>query len=569
MGSAARAAGVPQPAPRVTLRVPAWVASIFCAAVVLVYLGTLGHFALAEPDEARYAEIAREMIELRDWVTPHLNYVKYFEKPPLIYWLTAINFELFGMSELVVRLWPSLFGLLGIGITGLLGRSMYNPWVGWVSAGLLAATPIYFGLSQIVILDMPLSALMTVGLAAFWFAYVREPQRRGFVLLLYVATALGVLTKGPVAAVLTGAIIFAFLGLRRELAALRWVLSPLGIAAFVLITLPWFVMVSHRNPEFLDFFIVKQHVDRFAHADEHRQALWFFVPIVLGGMLPWSGFALLAPRRLWTFLLRVVRRRMSTAALYCIVWSGVVFVFFSLSGSKLGTYILPMFYPLAVLGARFFEQLIAGRQRSVLVRGAVIILVVAVLVAVGTLVTNEVVDAWQVALIVPQLWLGAGILAVASCTALALMRSRTPSVARLQAGFATMLAGTLALQLVAISGRGVTAQYRPLGLVLRRQARPEDQIVVYIHYVQGVTFYSQRRTIMVRGRGELDFGSRQGDQAAFFWESDAQLLDAWRSGRRIFLVINRSELEPLRTQLQPAPRQLAAHGKKVIVVNFS
>ena len=150
----------------------------FGVAIVLAYLCLLGGFGLAEPDEPRYAEIAREMIELRDWVTPHLNYVKYFEKPPFVYWLTAINFELFGMSEFVARLWPALFGLIGIMTAYVLGRSMYGAWTGYVAAALLAATPLYFGLSQILTLDMPLTTLMTVGLAAFWFAYSddRAPQ---------------------------------------------------------------------------------------------------------------------------------------------------------------------------------------------------------------------------------------------------------------------------------------------------------------------------------------------------------------------------------------------------------
>ena len=94
--------------------------------------------------------------------------------------------------------------------------------------------------------------------------------------------------------------------------------------------------------------------------------------------------------------------------------------------------------------------------------------------------------------------------------------------------------------------------------------------MTYLHYVQAIPFYGRRRTVMVGGRGELDFGSRQGDERAFFWDTDAQLIDAWRTaGRRIFLIINRVELEPLLPQLQPPPRQVAAHGKKVIVVNFN
>ena len=554
---AARAASSP--------RVPTSLLYVFALAIPLVYFCMLGAFALAEPDEPRYAEIPREMIESGDWVTPRLNYVKYFEKPPLVYWLTAVNFELFGMNEFVARLWPAIFALLGIGAAGVLGRSMYGPWTGYAAAALLAATPLYFGLGQILILDMPLTGLMTLALAAFWFAYADTRWRTPCLWLLYAATALAVLTKGPVAPLLIGAILVAFLLLEGNLRALAWLLNPVGIVIFLSVAVPWFVLVSQRNPEFVDFFVIKQHLDRFLKPDEHQQPLWFFVPMVVAGMLPWTAFALCAPRLLWRFVARLAARRVSAATLYCVLWSGVIFAFFSLSGSKLATYILPVFCPLAILAARFFERVIANGRTEILRRGTYIVLAFAVVTVVGAVIAGEVVDAWQLDAILPALYIGGLLLGVAAVVALALLRRWGP-----QACFATLLLGMLGLQVVALTGRGVAAEYRPLGVAIRAQARPEDDVITYFHYVQAIPFYARRRTIMVAGRGELDFGSRQGNEQAFFWGKDAQLIDAWRSpGRRIFLIINRVELEPLLPQLQPAPRQVAAYGKKVLVVNFT
>jgi 4-amino-4-deoxy-L-arabinose transferase-like glycosyltransferase len=546
------------------LRVPASLLCVFALAIPLAYFCTLGAFALAEPDEPRYAEIPREMIESGDWVTPRLNYVKYFEKPPLIYWLTAIDFELFGMSEFVARLWPAIFAVVGIVMAGGLGRSMFGPWTGYAAAAVLAATPLYFGLSQVLILDMPLAGLMTLALGAFWFAYTRPRWRAPFVWLLYAATALAVLTKGPVAPLLIGAIIGAFLVLEGDVRALRWLLNPLGIGLFLLVAVPWFVLVSHSNPEFVDFFIVKQHINRFLKPDEHREPLWFFVPIVMGGMLPWTAFAMFSPRLLAGFARRLATRRVPAATLYCTIWSAVIFLFFSLSGSKLATYVLPMFCPLAILAARFFESVITGGRIDVLRRGTLTMLALALATLAGAALTREVVDNSRVDAILPALYAGGVLLAAVAVTALMLLRRR-----RLQACFATLLLGMLGVQLVAVTGRGVAAEYRPLGRTIRTQARPHDDVVTYRHYVQAIPFYGRRRTVMVGGRGELDFGSRQGDQHAFFWDSDAQLIEAWRSaGRRMFLIINRVELEPLLPRLHPAPRQVAAHGKKVIVVNF-
>lgn len=557
------ASAPPAAAPAMFLDVPASALWIGGTAIVLAYLGFLAHFPLSEPDEARYAEIAREMLRLHDWITPHLNYVKYFEKPPLVYWLTAINFKLFGISELVARLWPALLGLLGIWMTYVVGRSMYGRWTGAVAAALLAATPFYFGLSQFLVLDMPLSTLLTVGMAAFWVAYRDAGQRRPFVGLLYVAVALAVLIKGPVAVVLTGGIVLLFLWLERDLAALRWALSPPAIGLFLIIALPWFIIVTHRNPEFLDFFIIKQHVDRFLLPDEHREPFWFFIPIVLGGMLPWTAFILLAPRLAARFVKQVARRRVSVATVYCLVWSGIIFVFFSASGSKLATYVLPMFPPFAILAARFFHRLIAHRMKAVFIRTCTAALIFSGLIIVGGAVAGVVSDYWRVPLIVPHVYAGGLALGVAAAAALVLARRQA-----LPKAFAVLLAGMLVVQIIAITDRSVGAQYRSLGLAVAHLAGPHDDIIEYRHYTQGVPFYARRRVIMVGSWGELDFGRRQGDQRRFFWPQDAQLLAIWHSPQHVFLVINRSELEPLRARMQPPPRQVAACGTKVVVVNF-
>jgi 4-amino-4-deoxy-L-arabinose transferase-like glycosyltransferase len=545
-------------------QIPGWLISVFAVAIVLTYLGFLGHAGLAEPDEPRYGEIPREMLELGDWITPHLNYVKYFEKPPLMYWLTAIAERCFGTSEFVVRVWPALLGLVGIAIADAVGRSMYGRWTGHVAAAILATTPLYFGLSQIMILDMPLSTFLTAALAAFWCAYTAGDQRRRrrCVSLVYVATALAVLTKGPVAIVLVGGIIGAFLLMRWDLAALRWLVSLRAVGLFLLITVPWFVLVSYRNPEFLEFFVITQHLARFLTPTEHQQPVWFFVPIVWAGMLPWSFF-LLAPRALWRGAVRLVTRRASAATLFCALWAGVVFVFFSLSGSKLGTYILPMFCPLALLAARFFEGHITARRTTVWRRGSVWFAVFAVVLLVGAVATGFLIDDLGVRGLLPQVYAGAVVMGVSAASVWFCVRRDA-----LQAAVAAVACGTLVLQAIAMSGRGVATEFRPLGLAIRAQARPEDLVAAYRRYTQGIPFYAQRRLVMVGGRGELDFGSRQGDQRAFFWQTEEPLHDAWRSTRRVFLIINRVDLEDLGPRLDPPPRQIAAHGKKVIVVNF-
>jgi 4-amino-4-deoxy-L-arabinose transferase-like glycosyltransferase len=535
----------------------------FALVIGVTYFGTIGLYAFAEPDEPRYAEIPREMIELGDWITPHLNYVKYFEKPPLVYWLTAASFSAFGIHEWTARIWPALFALVGIGMAYVLGRTMFDAWTGNAAGALLAAAPLYFGLSQIVVLDMPVSTLMTVALGCVWLAYIGT-RRKLFTVLAYAATALAVLTKGPMALLLTGAIVILFLVFQRDIGALRWLWSRLGALVFAVIALPWFLVVSVRNPEFPNFFVVEQHFDRFLRPHEHQQPLWFFLPIAVAGFLPWSAFVLLAPRALARSLRQAARLLLSPGTRYCVIWSGVVFGFFSLSGSKLGTYILPMFCPAAILLARFFRSAIDRNDTQVLVRGCIAMLVLAAAALIGAVIAPEVVEDPAVGQVVPTIFAIAAILALTAASALTAVRHRD-----LQAAFALLLMGVLVLQGVAFTARRAATQYRSMGTTIGRLARPQDLIVHYRQYVLGINFYARRRVVLIGGPGELTLGSRQGDQREFFWDGDQELLDAWTSPRHIFLVINRVELDALTTRLQPPPRQIAAHGKKVVVVNFN
>ncbi len=519
---------------------------------------------LAEPDEARYAEIPREMIELRDWVTPHLNYVKYFEKPPLVYWLTAVNFELLGQREYAARLWPAVCGLLAIAAAYGLGRAAYGPRVGAASAVLLAAAPYHFGLSQALVLDMPLAAFVTVALAAFWFAHADARQRRWWVRLLYAATALGVLTKGPVAVVLVGGTVALFIAVRREWRVVRWLVSPTGILIFLAIAVPWFVVVSRRNPEFLQYFVVHEHLQRYMKPNEHREAVWFYVPIVFAGLLPWTFVAAFAPRRVADALRRLLRGRVSPATLFLVCWCVVVFGFFSLSRSKLGTYVLPMFCPLAVLMAAFLRDSRGrrcggpgaprvrgaagdGRRRPDRRAGRR-----AVRAAAGVRVRCAVDVSGG-----DRCWVRAPWRAIAYARR-----------GRLIASLLALAVGVLLAQGAAIPARAMARDFRTMGLLIRAQAQPDDLVVIYRSYVQGIAFYARRRTVLVHGLGELRFGSQQGDQRAYFWDSDAPLLEAWRSGRRMFLVGNRHELQVLLPELRPAPRELMANRKKVLWANF-
>ena len=234
---------------------------IVSAVLSILYLGHLGAYPLINPDEGRYAEIPREMLFSGNFITPHLNGVEYFEKPALQYWFTALSMFIFGENEFAVRLFPALCALGGIFCTGILGKEMFNRKVGYLSSVILATSFLYFVIGSLNILDMGVSFFITLALTAFYKFSVS--QKKLWLYLVYVAMALGTLTKGLVAIVLTGAVIFMYAICTKQFKLLAKSLSIVGLILFLAITIPWFYLVCRDNPDFFYFFFIQEHFLRY------------------------------------------------------------------------------------------------------------------------------------------------------------------------------------------------------------------------------------------------------------------------------------------------------------------
>lgn len=564
VGNIQQAESLTPPSPS-SVRLPTGTGLLAALLLVVAFLCTLGASPLLEPDEARYGEIAREMLVRGDWVTPTLNFVKYFEKPPLLYWLTAFNLWLFGQHDWAVRLWPALFGLLGVASTAYLARAMYGRPTGLLAACVLAATPLYFAISQVVILDMPLTALCTLCLVIAWRLYGSEGRgAEPLRLLFWTSLGLAVLTKGPVAVVLVGGTICLYSIVTRKFFWWQRLFSVPGLAAFLVITLPWFVLVSWRNPEFLRFFFLEQHLARYARPWEHQEPVWFYVPVLLLGTLPWWIVAASTWRRS-ELAARVLGLRWSPATTYLICWFLVVFLFFSFSGSKLGTYILPGLPPLAILIARALTRPPTGG--TVLVFRCLFILTM--LAGFGTLAAVRLVPLfsshYRAAMLPPYLALGGTLLLFGA----AVVWWAWKHVQRhFPASISALVLVMLVIEVATFAGRSVAQHYTPLAEAIRSHWQAGDRIVLYRHYTQGIPYYTRQRVILVGAWGELDFGQKQSQDDEFFWADDSRMFREWSDGRRMFLVINREELAPIRERFVPKPRELARWGKKLVVVNF-
>ncbi len=337
--------------PRIPRRAAVGLLICFC----LIWFYTLGARTLVPSDEGRYAEIAREMAATGDFLTPHLNGIKYFGKPPLQAWATALMFSVFGLGEWQARFWTGLCGLAGIAMVYLAGSRVYGKTTGIAAALVLGSSFFWAGASHVASYDMSLSAMLTCALCAMLIAQrpaASARQRRNWMLGCWAAMALAVLSKGLAGIVLPGMVLVLYTLAARDWRIWQRLHVVPGLALFLAIAAPWFVLVSLRNPEFPAFFFIREHVGRFTSDVHSRQAPWhYFLPLLIVGMTPWFGVLAQSLRHGMR-----VRAAGFDSSRFLVVWAVSIFVFFSLSNAKLPAYILPVFPALALLVARYVDS---------------------------------------------------------------------------------------------------------------------------------------------------------------------------------------------------------------------
>ncbi len=328
---------------------------VLVVAACLFFIG-LGSLPLLEPDEGRNAEVAREMLASGDWITPHFNTFPYLDKPALFFWLAAESFRLWGVSEWAARFPSALMALATALLIWFLARRMFGDSAGLRAGIIWVTSPLVIAFSRIVILDMTLTFLLTLALVSFGLAEasnLRHPWLDG---VLFAAMGLATITKGPVGFLFPLLTILVYQALRgrfRELKRLRW---RLGLAIFLAAALPWFVVVSVRNPAFLGYALWQETLLRFATTQAHRAGgLLYYIPVFLAGFFPWSFFLVFAG---WNQLKRWRELKQEThkPQLLLLVWVAVIVVFFSISRSKLPGYFLPATVPLSILMAKGWAE---------------------------------------------------------------------------------------------------------------------------------------------------------------------------------------------------------------------
>lgn len=488
--------------------------------LLLLWFVPLGAWRLFDPDEGRYAEIPREMLASGDWVIPHLNGLAYLEKPPLQYWATAVAYRAFGVHEWSARLWTALCGALGVALVAWLGTRLYGRTAGLLGALVLAGCGYYFLLARVLTLDMGLSCALQLaltglvllvagegagagsGAGAGGTAGARAPRYAPWLLALGVALAF--LAKGLVGILIPGAVAVLYLLLRRDWGLVLRARPWWTLLALLLLAGPWVWLAAARNPEFLRFFFVHEHFQRFlTRVHDRYEPDWYFIPVLLLGFLPWTT---LLPR----ILLDAARaaRGGAGAAWMLLLWVGFVFLFFSLSQSKLIPYIVPLFPALALLAGPALERCAPRRLAGHLATAALAFALLAAALAVYAATAEGLRRAAQLG---PEGVRGLYAALLVAVAGLGLGAWWAARGARLAAVGAAAVASMVVVTGLLYTSNAVERQREQMAVIasLRSVLRPESAFYCVDDYTQPVTFYLQRSCTLVKYQGEMQFGLRQ------------------------------------------------------------
>jgi 4-amino-4-deoxy-L-arabinose transferase-like glycosyltransferase len=323
-------------------------AVLLFAAAVLFFAG-LGRLPLLEPDEGRNAEVAREMLASGDWITPHFNSFTYLDKPAVYFWMVAASLKAFGISEAAARLPSAVMAVATLLLVWFLARRMFGDSAGLRAGIVFASCPLAIVFAREVIFDMTLTFLVTLAMVAFWLAEESDFRGPWLDVLMFGAMGVAIITKGPVGILLPLLSILIYEAVRghwRGLKRLRW---GWGLLVFFAMSSPWFITVSVRNPDFPRYALWYESLERFATGSAHRGGgIFYYFPVYLGGLFPWSLFLLLA---VWNRLRRwrELKQAGGRPVLFLLCWAVLVFGFFTISQSKLPGYFLPAVVPLSIL----------------------------------------------------------------------------------------------------------------------------------------------------------------------------------------------------------------------------
>lgn len=527
-----------------------------------VWLYMLGARTLVPTDEGRYAEMAREMVATGDWITLRLNGIKYFEKPPLQNWMNALTFTLFGLGDWQARLWTGLCGLIGIAASAYTAYKLYGRRIAISSALILGSSFYWAALGHINTLDMGLAGMMTLGLCGLLLAQrdgASAKEQRNGMLLCWAGMALATMSKGLIGFVLPGAVLVIYTLWTRDFGLWLRLHIGKGLLLFFAITAPWFILVWQANPEHPHFFFIHEHFQRFTSTVHKRGGAWYyFFPLLIVGIVPWLG---LLVQGLWASARDTSEKFQAKKML--LIWAAFIFFFFSISGSKLPSYILPIFPALAILIACQLEKtsvlsvrVCAGLLAGIGLAGLILSPRISTIAKVAyELPFYEVMIPW--ALAAATIAMLGGLLGL-------VYAKRQQDVAILMLAIAGFLAGQTVFLGHDQWGRYSAGVYHLPAI--QNELKPDTPIFAVGRYEQSLPFYLRRTTILVEHPDEMAFGL--GIEPALWIEKRSDFVLQWRAidtkGERAIAFLSPTVYKDMLLQQVPM-RVIGEDPKRVII----
>jgi 4-amino-4-deoxy-L-arabinose transferase-like glycosyltransferase len=502
------------------------------------------------------------MLVTGDWITPRYNGYKYFEKPPLQIWATASAFNLFGIGDWQARLWTALTGFLTIVFIGFTGARIYSVRAGWLASIALASSPMWVIGGHINSLDMGLSAFLVAALCSLLLAQTagHSSDTQKWMWACWAFMALATLSKGVIGVAIPGMVFVVY-----SITAWDWkiwkrlhIIS--GTILFLAITAPWFVLVAQRNPEFLEFFFIHEHLQRFTQTAHSRTGpIYYFIPLLLLGFSPWIAQTPEALALAW----RERNRKFSSGWLLA-CWFAVIMGFFSISQSKLPGYIIPVFPALAMLVGHCLDRHL-GSSNSLGLPWKLQALFFAILGGLGFFFLGEVSKQARPDEIESYAqytyWIVVALIALITFSLMTVMQSKRnglSSITSFACGFflCALIAGTGHETL----GRAVS------GIDLVEKVKPSIPEKVNFYSVRildhTVPFYLGRTMIMVESPDELEFGVKQEPQ--LWLPTFAAFIERWKEDQTAYALMvpeQYIELQKLNVPMQEVGRD----SRRVIV----
>jgi len=491
----------------------------------------LGCRALSVPDEGRYSEIPREMLWFHDFITPHLDGIKYFEKPPLLYWMQATVMSWFGVSEWVLRVPTAIMAGLGCLSVYVAGRFLFDRAVGVLAALILSTSPLYFAMAHSITLDMTVSVWITLTLLSFIMAInlpAYSSAQRNIFWLMFASAALAVLTKGLIGIALPGVVVLTWLIIFNRFADLKQIPWFSGLAIFFCISLPWHILVQIRNPEFFHFYFIDQHILRYLTNEMNRyQPIWWFAPVLFIGIFPWVIFLFQAIR----YALPTCWRERGAAKnqIFLLIGAIEIFLFFSFSHSKLIPYILPVLPLVSLLMAHYLIQVRQKFAFSLLAFALFMLSVALISTKWWPLSLSPTQHNALLIFALPFTLMGIGVLIFTK------QQTKLKWIVLAQIIFLWCL--------LAVVPNFDLRPIKSLAIQVKQLAKPGDIIANYGEYHQDLPVYSGHFVVIVNWINELEFGAAHQPSAKNILLSSEQFWALWQKPTRVIAIMSNEDYQ--------------------------